>query len=147
MLKNPFSWGAAVLGAIGLALVVAAVAVADSAGSFVVAAGACFVVAGLIWFMAERLGPFVYKGGKVMTDGIKADARVRSIDEADVVINQNPVLQLELTVRPKNKPPFESTVRQMVPKEKAPKVKVGKTIPVRIDPADRSRVIVDTKAL
>jgi hypothetical protein len=147
VLKNPFSWGAAILGAISVLFVLWAVVVPGVAGTVLFAALACFLVAGILWIMAERLGHFVYRGGKILKKGIKADARVTAVDEADVVINANPVMQVDLQVHPKNKEPFDTTVRQMVPKAQSAAVTVGATVPVRIDISDRTRVVIDFASL
>jgi len=147
VLKNPFSWGAVLLGGVGVLFVLWAIVAPNVAGSVLIAAVACFAVAGLIWVMAERLGRFTYRGGKVLKKGIKAEGRVTAIDEADVVINANPVMQVDLTVHQHNKEPFDTTVRQMVPKARATDVKVGAALPVRIDIGDRRRVIIDFDSL
>jgi hypothetical protein len=143
--KNPFSYGAAILFAVAVLFVASAFLVPGSSGALLVAALACAVVGGLIWMMANRLGVFVYRGGKVLDKGIRADAKVKAVvDEADVLLNGNPILELELEVAPVNKEPFSTTVRQMVPKQHADQLrKKGTKVPVRIDPSDRTRVIID----
>jgi hypothetical protein len=115
-----------------------------AAASLFVAAAAALVTGGLLWVMANRLGRFVYRGGKVLEQGIRADAEVLAVlDEASVEVNGNPVLELELEVRPRNKERFTTTVRQMVPKAHREDIGPGRKVPVRIDVADRRRVVID----
>jgi hypothetical protein len=143
--KNPFSYGAAILFAVAVLFVAWAFVLPSGSGGLLVAALACALVGGLMWMMANRLGVFVYRGGKVLKDGIRADARVtRILDEADVELNGNTILEVELEVSPPNKEPFTTSVRQMIPKANVELVRTtGTTLPVRIDVADRKRVVID----
>ncbi|OWY63385.1 hypothetical protein B7486_53405, partial [cyanobacterium TDX16] len=60
------------------------------------------------------------------------------------LLNGNPILELELEVSPPNKDPFTTTVRQMVPKDRAEAIqKRDARVVVRIDVADRRRVVID----
>ena len=148
-MKNGFSYGAVILWVVGVAFLVWALLLPSAAGGLLAGSLACLVVGGLLWMMANRLGVFVYRGGKVAKQGIRAEAKVLAVlDEADVLLNGNPILELELRVSPQNKEPFTTTVRQMVPKAHAEQVRrKGAAVPVRIDPADRRRVVLDVANL
>jgi hypothetical protein len=143
--KNPFSYGAVLLFVFAAGFVVWASVLPSAAGGLLAAALACAVVGGLMWMMANRLGVFVYRGGKVLKKGIRAEGRVNGVlDEADVELNGNSILELELEVSQPNKDPFTTSVRQMIPKGKVDLVRTkGTTLPVRIDIRDRLRVVID----
>jgi hypothetical protein len=83
------------------------------------------------------------KGPELLRNGQAADAKVLSVVDERTI---GPVTRsrLDLHITPGEGAPFEVTVRMAfsTPEARA-QVKVGSTIPVRFDPSDRSRVVVD----
>jgi hypothetical protein len=91
----------------------------------------------------ESKDPEGSRGPELLRSGTPAEAKVVSvIDERTL----GPVTRsrLQLDVRPSDTGPFEVTLRVAFPTPEArARVRVGGTVPVRYDPADHSRVILD----
>jgi hypothetical protein len=83
------------------------------------------------------------RGPELLRTGHPADARVLSVvDERTIGPVTRSRLNLEIT--PEEGKPFEVTVRMAFPTPEArAQVKVGSTVPVRYDPSERTRVVVD----
>jgi len=79
--------------------------------------------------------------------GQAADARVLEIWDTGITVNDDPVVGLEVEVRPS--PPTEGApFRAVIPKSRisrldVPRVQPGETVAVRYDPNDPSRVALD----
>ena len=83
------------------------------------------------------------KGPELLRSGQAADAKVLSVVDERTI---GPVTRsrLNLAISPEDGSTFEVTVRMAFPTPEARSlVKVGGTIPVRYDPDDRTRVVVD----
>ena len=83
------------------------------------------------------------KGPELLRSGQAADAKVLSVVDERTI---GPVTRsrLNLAISPEDGSTFEVTVRMAFPTPEARSlVKVGTTIPVRYDPDDRTRVVVD----
>ena len=83
------------------------------------------------------------KGPELLRTGVSSEAKVISVVDERTI---GPVTRsrLALRVEPEDGEPFEVTVRVafQTPESRAA-VKVGGSVPVRFDPDDRSRVVVD----
>lgn len=73
-------------------------------------------------------------------NGLPATAEVVTIQDTGQLINFNPVVIMQLKVQPQFEAPFEATVQTMVSKIAVPKV--GDTISIKYNPADRTQVVV-----
>jgi hypothetical protein len=76
--------------------------------------------------------------------GLPAQAEILSIGESGLTVNENPVITLDVEVRPPDRPPYRATVKRLlVSRLEVPQFQPGKVIPVRFDPRDPSRVSYD----
>lgn len=80
----------------------------------------------------------------VREQGLPAQATVLSVSDAGVRVNDDPVVVLELEVRAPDRAPWRATARQLVSILAIPAVQPGSVLAVRYDPADPSRVAVET---
>ncbi len=83
------------------------------------------------------------KGPELLRRGTAANARVLSVVDERTV---GPVTRsrLALSITPEGQDPFETTIRVAFPTPAArARVKVGGTVPVRFDPDDHNRVVLD----
>jgi len=76
--------------------------------------------------------------------GLPAQAEILSIGETGLTVNDNPVIALDVEVRPADRPPYKATIKRLlVSRLEVPQFQPGKVIPVRFDPKDPSRVSFD----
>ncbi|HYL04838.1 MAG TPA: PDZ domain-containing protein [Thermoanaerobaculia bacterium] len=76
--------------------------------------------------------------------GLPAQAEIASIGETGLTVNDNPVITLDVEVRPADRPPYRATIKRLlVSRLEIPQFQPGKVIPVRFDPKDPSRVSFD----
>jgi len=72
--------------------------------------------------------------------GVSAEAVVLAIADTGVTVNDNPVVDFRLQVRPASGPPYEVRTRGLVGRLDVPRVQPGAVLPVAIDPADPQKV-------
>lgn len=76
--------------------------------------------------------------------GVPAQAEILSIRESGLTINHDPVITLDVEVRPTDRPPYKATIKRLlVSRLEIPQFQPGNVIPVRFDPKDPSRVSFD----
>ena len=72
--------------------------------------------------------------------GQAAEAVVLEIRDTGITVNDDPVVDFRLEVRPVNGAPYEVTTRGLVGRLDVPQVQPGAVLPVAIDPADPLKV-------
>jgi hypothetical protein len=102
-----------------------------------IAAAGCSIIDGdriAGWDVAKEL----------RTVGLPAEAEILEVADTNESLNDQPIIRLDLLVRPPDRPPFRATVpRFMITYLQVPQFQPGKVIPVRYDPRDPSRVAPD----
>ena len=77
-------------------------------------------------------------------EGVPAQAEILSLDATGVKINDDPVIRLEVEVRPRDRPPYRATIKRLlISTLEIPQYQPGLVIAVRYDPKDPSRVSID----
>ena len=114
------------------------------------------VRAGLLGLLALLLGAaagcsmFDTGGGEereLQRVGVAAQAEILAIGETGLTVNDDPVVSLEVEVRPADRPPYRATIkRTLISRLAIPQFQPGKIIPVRFDPRDPSQVAYDIAA-
>jgi hypothetical protein len=80
---------------------------------------------------------------ELWTRGTPARARVVRIKDTGARINRHPKIELELAVTVPDQPPFPATLAAYISTIAIPRVQPDCTIDVRVDPTDRTRVVID----
>jgi hypothetical protein len=76
--------------------------------------------------------------------GVPAEAEILSIADTMNMLNDDPIIRLEVLVRPADRAPFRATIQRLVITNlQIPQYQPGKAIAVRFDPRDPSRVSID----
>ncbi len=77
--------------------------------------------------------------------GVAAQAKILSVDETGMSINDDPVIRINVEVQPADgAPPFPATIKRLlVSRLEIPQYQPGIVIAVRYDPKDTSRVSID----
>jgi hypothetical protein len=90
------------------------------------------------------------EGERLRTQGVPALARLVAVRDTGMTIGvagqDSPVAQLDLDVTLAGSPPFSATVQQVVPRLAVGRLIPGSNLPVKIDPLDHSKLIVDWEA-
>ncbi len=76
--------------------------------------------------------------------GVAAPAEILSIGETGISIDREPVIRLEVEVRPPDEAPYRATIKRLlISYLEVPQYQPGTIIGVRYDPKDPSRVSID----
>jgi hypothetical protein len=89
------------------------------------------------------------KRKKILSEGRPAMAEVIELGENSgggyITINEQPVVNLKLRIHDGNKPPYEVSFDSVISRMDVPQFQPGVMIPVRIDPLDPNKVVIDTE--
>lgn len=103
-----------------------------------------FAVAGVFCFIASLLvGGF--SNISIMAKGRDAEATVLSITDTGSTVNDNPILDFSLEVRPPDAGAFKAVARKNVSLIDLPSIQPGKTVHVRYIPGKEQVAIVDAR--
>ena len=81
----------------------------------------------------------------IMAKGQDAQATVLSIQETGTTVNDNPVIDFSLEVRPSTSAPFKAVARKTVSLIELPSVQPGQTVRVRYIPGEEQVAIIDSR--
>lgn len=152
--RNPSAFGGisglSALGALFMVMAVAFVVVTATTDSIVggtfLLLAATFGLTGTVllgidqWLAARRR-----RANRLRTAGMRGTATILAITDSNVTINQNPMVNLRLRVNIANHPPYEVTKRQVISRIAVGQFVPGATLPVLVDPADPSDVMIDDR--
>jgi len=79
---------------------------------------------------------------RLMATGLVGQATVEALRDTGMTINGNPHVAFELLVTVEGGDPYPVTHRQAVSRLVISNFQPGASIPVRVDPADRTRVLI-----
>ncbi|MDA0181074.1 DUF3592 domain-containing protein [Solirubrobacter phytolaccae] len=75
-------------------------------------------------------------------NGLAGSATITSVRDTGTTINEHPLVELGLDVTLDGRPPYAVTHTQLISRLAAPGFTPGATVPVRVDPADPTSVMV-----
>jgi hypothetical protein len=102
--------------------------------------GVVITVVVLLWvrrFMGKMTGADL-KG-----IGVPAQATVLRIWDTGTTINDNPVVGFLLEVQPQNQAAYQAETRSMIPRISVSQFQPGAVVPVKIDPQNTTRIVLD----
>ena len=82
------------------------------------------------------------KAQHLMANGRVASATITAIRDTGMTINDNPTVELDLSVAVDGTEPYAVTHRQTISRIAIPSFQPGATVPVRVDPADRTSLMI-----
>lgn len=126
---------------------------------------AWWIIVWIILFLIPFIIPFmwmrkafgglggIFGGGKdrrrIMAEGRPATAEIVELGENSgggyMTINDQPVVNLKLRIYDGNKPPYEVSFDTVISRLAVPQFQPGVKIPVKIDPLDPNKVVIDTQ--
>jgi len=84
-----------------------------------------------------------WETARILRDGIAARATVVEATETGTRVNHQPQLRLRLSISRPDQPPYEVTIRRVIPFMLVPRLMAGRPLPVRVHPDRRDRVVID----
>ena len=90
----------------------------------------------------QQLAADQAKAQKVMTSGIAGQATIRSMRDVGVVVNEMPLIEMDLQVEVPDRDPYEVTHRQVMPHSSLGTLQLGATVPVHVDPQDPNSLVI-----
>lgn len=80
---------------------------------------------------------------RIATTGMHGQGRILAVRQTSVMINNQPVVDIDLEVHPANsQPPYRTTVRRVVSLFQIAQFQQGAVLPLKFDPADPSQVVL-----
>ena len=80
---------------------------------------------------------------RIYNTGLPGEATVRAVHETGVMVNNKPMYQFEVDVEGSGFAPTKTSMREVVPFWMAGRIGPDSKMPVKVDPSNPSRVIVD----
>ncbi len=115
LLRSGFFLTAAILGGVGLLL--------------------------LLW--ARRWGRRYAEAQRIKTQGVPGQARIVSMQQTGVTMNEQPQVKLTLEVTTAMHGAYQVTVKEYVPLIALGRLSGGMPLPVKVDPADQNNVVIE----
>jgi hypothetical protein len=82
------------------------------------------------------------KAQHLMVNGRVASATIAAVRDTGMTINDNPTVELDLNVSLDGGAPYLVTHRQTISRIAIPSFQPGATVPVRVDPADQTSLMI-----
>jgi hypothetical protein len=79
--------------------------------------------------------------------GLSGQATIVSLREGGPYVNQQPTITMELDVELAGREPYRAEARQAVGRLVIGRLQPGAKLPVRVDPNDPAKVVVDEPAM
>lgn len=99
--------------------------------------------AGTFVFLLASLLVGTISNRRILASGQSAEARILALSDTGTRINQNPVVNISLEVRPPNHPAFVAETRQTVSIIHLPSFQPGKIVRVKFIPGTEKVAIVE----
>ena len=82
---------------------------------------------------------------QLLMTGESAQATVVSLNDAGMLVNNNPMVNIILNIEPINRPAYQAAVRTLVPMIKLAQVQPGMKVNVRVDPTNPANVALELR--
>ncbi|WP_027007436.1 DUF3592 domain-containing protein [Conexibacter woesei] len=82
------------------------------------------------------------KAQHLMANGQAGSATITAVRDTGMTINDNPTVEMDLDVSLGGGEPYAVTHRQTISRIAIPSFQPGATVPVRVDPADRTSLMI-----
>lgn len=117
--------------------------------SLLLGGGITLLVLLIVGVILWRVLTPIFRGQKLtqelLVSGEMAQARILRLAETGMMINNSPVADILMEVRPQNRAPFQAQARMAISMLRVAQVQPGAVVPVRFDPMDVSKVVIDLR--
>lgn len=130
---------------LGLAaiFVVVGLAVPVLRGGFLLTGGILGAVGLGLLAWGAKMGAGIKEAQRLRTVGLKGQGRVVGAATTGTTLNENPLMELELEITLPGKSPYRVHQRTWVPFLMMGTLAMGVTLPVIVDPADPSKILIE----
>jgi hypothetical protein len=87
------------------------------------------------------------KKRRIEQSGTPGEAKIISVGQTGMLINNNPVIEFDFEVTLPGVAPYRTKTRSTVPIIALPRVMPGATVPIKAGPSDQSKIVVDWSRL
>ena len=101
------------------------------------------VTAGITIFAIRMVRKMVGPDRSVLASGIPAMARIVNVRQTGMMVNNQPQIAFQLEVHPPSGSAYQVETKAVIPMINIPQFQPGAEIPVKIHPADPSKVVLD----
>jgi ribosomal protein L31 len=140
------SWIGLIGALVGIAVAFSAVVVIGGNTGFIVIAVMLLVFGGMFYLFYRLFIKPALNARRLQKIGMPATARITSVQDTGVTINNNPQVKLVLDVRNNFGQRYTAECRVLVSRINPAAYAPGMEIPVKIDPADEKNVVIDINA-
>jgi hypothetical protein len=92
--------------------------------------------------MLGQISEDQHKAQYLMANGRVGTAVIAGVRQTGMYVNENPQVEMDLQVNVDGIPSYTATHRQVVAQIALPQFQPGATVPVRVDPANPSSVLI-----
>ena len=79
----------------------------------------------------------------ILQNGIPAQAKIVSVRQTGVMLNNQPQILFDLEVQPPGGTPYRAQTKAIIPMVNIPQFQPGVEVPVKIHPSDPTQVVMD----
>ena len=116
----------------------------DVSGGGLLLTGAILGATGLGLFVwARKWQRAAAEAERIKSQGVAGSATIMSMRQTGVYLNEQPQVELRLQVQTQMHGPYEATVKEYVPLMLLGVLSSGRPLPVKVDPANPQRVIIE----
>jgi hypothetical protein len=112
-------------------------------GTFVLLGGIWMIVGIFLRFLGHRMKASYGKREQLRATGIPGQARILSMTQTGMYVNEQPQVQFQLQVEAPNRPAYQVTRKEIVPLISLGALQNGQPLPVKIDPKDDQNLIIE----
>ena len=117
--------------------------------SQLISGGITLLVLVIVGLILWRVLTPIFRGQQVTRDllanGEFAQAKILRLAETGMMINNQPVADILMEVHPRNRAPYQAQARMAISMLRVAQVQPGAVVPVRFDPSDASKVVIDLR--
>jgi hypothetical protein len=123
--------------------VVVALTVPAAAGGMWLTAGILGVVGLGLLVWASKMSKGLEEADRLREVGLEGTARIVSAEQTGMYMNENPLVEMDLDVTVGGRPPYRVHHKDWIPLIMLGTLSSGLALPVRVDPQDPSKVLID----
>lgn len=100
------------------------------------------ITVGVTLFVIRLVRKTVGQDRNVLENGIPAVAKILSVRQTGVMLNNQPQIEFQLEIHPPSGIPYQAQAKAVVALVNIPQFQPGVEVPVKIDPTDQTKVVL-----
>ena len=97
----------------------------------------------VLLFIGARVGSSAAEADRIMRNGLSGQAMVMGLTQTGMYLNENPQVEMSLMVNVPGRPSYPATRKEIVPLILLGRLSSGQPLPVRVDPLDPGKLVID----